>query len=375
MADDNMAPRRLVSLDALRGFTMFLLIGGGEIGNAGILSSLFAISDQPWAKALYAQTAYSYWGETFHVKDLVMPLFIFVVGAAMPYSFAKRLGSGDSKRQLFVHVIQRTVILFVLGMIAGGHLLSFDLSQFYVCNNVLQQIAIGYFVTALFILNFNVRGQLAALVVLLLGYWALMTLVPVPGYGVSVLKPDANLARYVDDIVLGNFRPVAWNWTWAMTLPLSTSCTVMLGALAGQLLKSAKSPMAKFGWLSGAALGCLALSLVWRHWFPIIAEIWTGSWVLFVGGLSLGLLSLFYLVIDVWGLRKWAFFFVVIGSNCIALYMAAHLFDFRHIGNVFVGGLAQWVGPWNDFVQALAAFIVIWLILFWMYRTKSFIKV
>jgi predicted acyltransferase len=377
MTEENPAQKRLGSLDAIRGFVMFLLLGGGEIGHAGILSALFAMFDNPVAKTLYQQLQYSHWGEPFHVKDLIRPLFILVVGVAMPYSFGKRLSRGDSKRQLYGHVLQRTVILLVLGMIAGGHLLAFDLSKFFVCNNVLEEIAIGYLVTALIILNFDLRGQLAAMALLLLGYWALIIWVPVPGHGAGILTPEVNLPRYVDDIILGRFRPVKWNFTWGMSLPLASSCIVMLGAQAGQLLKSTKSPLAKLGWLSGAALVYLVVSLVWSHWYPMIVEITTGSWVLFVGGVGFGLLALFYLLIDIWGFRKWAFPFVVIGSNSIAVYMAAHLFDFRHIGNIFVGGLTKWLGPGpcSTFIETLAAFTVIWLILFWMYRKRSFIKI
>ncbi len=371
------AQKRLMSLDALRGFTMFLLIGGGEIGGAGIIAALFSVSDKPWAKALYEQTTYSYWGSPLHVKDLVMPLFIFLVGVSMPFSFGKRLSLGDSKSKLYRHVVQRTVILYILGTIAGGHLLDFDFSpgHFYLCNNVLQQIGIGYFVTAMIILNFRVRGQLVALAALLLGYWALMTLVPIPGYGAGVLQRDINVARYVDDFVLGRFRP-EWNITWTITLPLSTSCTVLLGALGGQLLKSKQSQMTKVFGLASAAAACVIVSFIWSQWFPIIWEIWTGSWVLFAGGISLALLSLFYLVVDVWHFQKWAFFFVVIGANCIALYMAAHLFNFYLIGDVLVHGVARLVGgPWGEVIRMLAAFSVIWLILFWMYRKKTFIKV
>lgn len=374
MVDDNLQQQRLGSLDAMRGFVMFLLIGGGEIGHAGILSALFSMFDNPVAKTLYQQLQYSWYGP-IHVKDLVRPLFIFVVGVAMPYAFGKRLHHGDSnKRQLYFHVIRRTAVLFVLGMIAGGHLLEFDLQKFYICNNVLEEIAIGYLVASVILLNFNVRGQLVAIAVLLLGYWALIVLVPVPGHGAGILTPEVNLPRYVDDVILGRFRP-KWPFTWVISLPLASSCIVMLGAVAGQLLKSMRGPVAKLGWLMGTALGCLVLSLVWSHWYPMIIFLGTGSWVLFVGASGFGLLALFYLIIDVWGFRKWAFPFVVIGSNSIAVYMAAHLFDFRLIGNVFVGGLAKWVGPWNDFVQAAAAFAVIWLIMLWMYRTKTFIKV
>ncbi|HPA20434.1 MAG TPA: DUF5009 domain-containing protein [Verrucomicrobiae bacterium] len=389
MAEENVTTKRLVSLDALRGFVMFLLLGGGEIGHAGFLSALFAAINQSWAQTLYHQLQYSHWGDTVHMKDLIRPLFIFVVGLSMPYSFGKRLSLGDSKGKLYRHVLQRTVILFFLGTIAGGHLLLLDWSKFYILNNVLEEIAIGYLVTSVVILNFGVRGQVAALAVLLLGYWALIAWVPVPGHGAGVITPEVNLPRYIDDITVGRFRPVKWSFTWVLSLPMASSCIVLLGALGGQLLKSTESSKAKVGGLFGTALACLVLSLVWSRWYPMIVSITTGSWVLFVGAVGLGLMALFYLVIDVANYRKWAFFFVVIGANSIAVYMAAHLFDFRNIGNIFVkgwttnhnigvvGGLSYWVGPgpWSDFVEAFAAFVVIWLMMLWLYRTKTFIKV
>ncbi len=389
MAEEQPAGMRLGSLDAMRGFVMFLLLADGEIGHAGILSALFDAIDQPWADALGHQLRYSQWGDAFHVKDLIRPLFIFVVGVAMPYAFGNRLSRGDSKGRLYWHIIRRTGALFFLGTIAGGHLLLFDASRFYLFNNVLEEIAIGYLVASLVILNLSFRGQLAALAALLLGYWALIMLVPVPGHGAGILTPEVNFPRYVDDVVLGDLRPVKWNFTWIVSLPMASSCIVLLGAMAGQLLKSAKRPLAKLGLLAVTALVCLALSLVWSRWYPLIVSVTTGSWVLFVGAAGFAILALFYLIIDIWGFRKWAFFFVVIGSNSIAVYMAAHLFDFRNIGNIFVkgwttnknigvdGGLSYWVGPgpWSSFVEALAAFIVIWLILYWMYRKKTFIKV
>lgn len=359
----------------MRGFVMFMLLGDGEIGHAGILSALFAALDRPWAQAIGHQLRYSQWGDAIHVKDLIRPLFIFVVGVAMPYAFGKRLSLGESKRQLYRHILQRTGILFFLGTIAGGHLLLLNWSKFYLFNNVLEEIAIGYLVAALIILNFNFRGQLTALVALLVGYWALILWAPIPGHGAGILTPEVNFPRYVDDLVLGGLRPEKWTFTWILSLPLASSCIVLLGALAGQLLKSARSRWAKLSLLAATALACLGLSLAWSRWYPMIVSVTTGSWVLFVGAVGVGLLMLFYLVVDVCGFRKWAFFFVVIGANSIAVYMAAHLFDFRNLGNIFVkgwttnqnigvvGGLSYWVGPgaWSNFVEALAAFAVIWL--------------
>jgi predicted acyltransferase len=389
MAEVNVNQQRLVSLDAMRGFVMFLLLGGGEIGHAGCLSALFAAIDQSWAQTLYHQLQYSHWGDAFHVKDLIRPLFIFVVGMAMPYSFGKRLSLGDSKRQLFGHVIRRVALLFLLGTIAGGHLFSLDRSKFYLVNNVLEEIAIGYLVASLLLLNFNVWGQLVALAALLVGYWALVMFVPVPGYGAGVIEPFVNLPRYVDDRVLGALRPAKWSFTWTLSLPMASSCIVLLGALAGQLLKSTKGRWAKLGWLVGGALTCLVLGLAWSLWYPLVVSITTGSWVLVVGAVGMALAALFYLVHDLWGFRKSAFFFVVIGSNSIAVYMVAHLFDFRNLGNIFVkgwttnqnigvaSGVCGWIGPgpWSNFVEALGAFAVIWVLMLWLYRTKTFIKV
>jgi len=149
----------------------------------------------------------------------------------------------------------------------------------------------------------------------------------------------------------------------------------MLGALGGQLLRSEKKQKSKVFCLLTAGIGCLTLGLVWSNWFPIIKNLWTSSFVLLTAGISYLLLALFYLIIDVYGFKKWAFGLVVIGMNAIAAYMATMLFDFRKIGNIFVGGLEERLGAWNGFVQQAAAFVVIWLILFWMYRKKSFIKI
>jgi len=156
---------------------------------------------------------------------------------------------------------------------------------------------------------------------------------------------------------------------------MTFGCTVMLGAMAGQLLRANRSGAIKVAALLAAGLGFIALGLLWHNWFAIIKHLWTSSFVLFSAGLCYVLLALFYLVIDVWGLHKWAFGFVVIGMNAIAVYMITRLFDFRAVGNIFVGGLSKWLGQWNDFVQEVTAFAIIWLILYWMYRKKSFIKV
>jgi predicted acyltransferase len=358
---------RVASIDALRGFDMFWIIGGGAMFRA-----LIKATDNPFLNKLGVQLSHVKW-EGFRCWDLIMPLFLFIVGVVMPFAFNKRLARGDSKRQLYFHIVKRTVILFVLGMIAQGRLLQYDLSKLRIFSNTLQAIAAGYLVASILMLNFNLKWQIGATAALLLLFWALMALVPVPGHGAGVLTPDGNLAIYLDKLVLGPYEDKT-SYTWILSC-ITFACTVMLGVMAGHLLRSEGRQEVKVLWLFGAGIGCLLLGLVWHYWFPIIKHLWTSSFVLFAGGLSYLLLALFYLVIDVWGLRKWAFPFIVIGMNAITVYMAKSVFNFRHIGNIFVGGLARWLGPWNDFVQAVAALAVIWLILYWMYRKKSFIRI
>ena len=359
---------RLISVDALRGFVMFWIIGG----DASILKGLAKVTNSKFLEKLLVQFDHVRW-EGFHAWDLVMPLFLFVVGVVMPFSFNKRLGRGDSKGQLYLHIIKRVVILWILGMIAQGNLLAYDLSKLHIYCNTLQAIAAGYLIASILMLELNIRWQMITTAALLLLFWALMVWVPVPGYGAGVLTEEGNLAIYIDNLILGRFSD-GLAYTWVLS-SITFAGTVMLGVLGGHLLRTDKSKIAKVLWLLGAGIGCLVLGWVWGMVFPIIKHLWTSSMVLLAGGWSLLLLALFYLLIDVWGLWKWAFGFVVIGMNAIAVYMACHMFDFKLIGNIFVGGLEKWLGQWNYFVQEVTAFAVIWLILYWMYRKKTFIKI
>ncbi len=358
---------RLMSLDALRGFDMFWIIGGG----AAIRELLARGAGNEFLKTLRLQLGHVHW-EGLHAWDLIMPLFLFIVGVAMPFSFGKRLARGDSKKQLYFHIIKRVAILCVLALIGKRQLQTYDWENMQIFTSTLQAIAMGYLITSIVMLNMKVRWQMVTLATLLLLYWALVALVPVPGYGAGVFTQDGNLVSYLDNLILGHRQ----RGTGFRIISLMTfGCTVLLGAMAGHLLRSEKSKMTKVTWLFAAGFGCLLLGLLWDGWLPIIKKIWTSSFVLFAAGWSYLLLALFYLIIDVWGLRKWAFAFVVIGMNAIVVYMATRVFDFRLVGDVFVAGLAKWTGQWHEFVRALAGFTVVWLILWWMYRKKSFIKI
>ncbi len=360
------APQRLMSIDALRGFDMFWIIGSGSTITA--LAKAFPYPPFDW---MAAQIGHPW--DRFLPWDLIMPLFLFIVGVAMPFSLGKRLAKGDSKRQIYSKVLRRTVILFFLGMVAGGRLLEYDLSTLRLYHDTLQCIAVGYFFASIMMLELSVAWQRIVTAGLLVLYWVLMRWVPVPGYGAGVFTPDGNLAVYLDKLLLGHFQQ-GTSWTYMLS-SMTFVCSVMLGVVGGQILRSDTSSAKKVLKLTGVGVGCVAAGWVWGYWFPIINQMWTSSMVLFAAGWSFLLLALFYLVIDVWGWKKWAFVFVVIGLNPITAYMASHLFNFRAMGKTFVGGLAKWLGPGYGAVEAAAALTVLWLLLYWMYRTKTFLRI
>ncbi len=360
---------RLVSLDALRGFDMFWLIGG-----AGVAQALLARSGDPRVRALGDQFKHVKW-EGFHFLDLIFPLFLFLIGAAIPFSFARRLERGGRKVELYAHIMRRVAILVVLGMMVNGNLLSYDPSRFQITYSVLQMLALGYLVASLLYLNLTVRWQVAATAALLVGYWALMTFVPVPGHVVGVYRPGANFGDWLNDRILGDLQG-RWRLGWILGI-MTHSSTAMLGVFAGQVLRGPLPPRAKWAALMALGVGCTAAGLLWAPWFPIIKERWTSSYALFTGGLSYLLLAASYLVIDVWGYRRWAFPLVVIGMNSIAAYMLESLFQptARKAAEVFVAGLKPYVGPWYPAVVAAGSLGVLWLVLYWMYRTKTFVRV
>jgi predicted acyltransferase len=358
--------QRIVSVDALRGFDMLWIIGGSEV-----LVNLAKATGFKFLSNIDVNFDHI-WGQ-FNFYDLIMPLFLFIVGVVMPVSFRKRLAHGETKKELYIHIIKRVVLLYILGLIASGHLLTYDLSKIHLWTDTLHAIAFGYLVSSIMILELKLNWQLIITAGLLLLYWGVMALIPVPGYGAGIFERDVNLALYIDNAVLGHYQEGA-GWTYIIT-NMTFVCSVMLGVFAGKILQSNHPQMKKVGILALIGIGCIIIGKIWGIWFPIIHHLWTSTLVLFASGISYLLLSLFYLVIDVWGYKKWSFFFVVIGMNAIGVYVATHLFDFSKIGNIFVGGLSKYLGPWNVFVQSLAGLSVEWLILYWMYRKKTFIKI
>ncbi|HUQ66535.1 MAG TPA: hypothetical protein VM101_10285 [Flavitalea sp.] len=360
------APIRLMSIDALRGFDMLWIIGGADVMIA--LSKAYPNKSFTWLAGNFDHE----WG-VFHFYDIIMPLFLFIVGVVMPVAFKNRLATGENKSSIYRHVLLRVSKLYILGLIASGHLLELNVATLHLWTDTLHAIAVGYLISSILILEVKLKWQLVIVVILLAAYWIIMTNIPVPGYPAGLFQKKNNLALYIDDLVLGHFQE-GEGWTYILT-NMTFICSVMLGVFAGYMLLSEWSERNKVLRILSAGVGCIAAGLIWANWFPIIHHIWTSSLVLFAGGWSYILLALFYYVIDVKGHTKWSFPFKVIGVNAIAVYVATHLFDFKLISAVFVGGFSQWLGSWYNVVLSFSALLVIWLVLFYMYRNKTFLKI
>jgi predicted acyltransferase len=360
------ARERLVSLDALRGFDMFWITGG-----TGILFGLGKVVHRPFFDRFLRQFHHVPW-QGLHLYDLIWPLFMFIMGAAIPLAVERRRARGQTDRTLLLHALWRALVMFCLGTVTQGNLLLFDWYRFRPCYSVLHGLAAGYLVAMLVAVKVKPKWHAATAAALLLAYWAVVKFVPVPGVGAGVFTPTGNLPGYVDRLILGQLH-YGLN-TWFLTYP-AFGASVLLGVLAGHILMSGLTPVARIGRLLAAGALSLAAGLLWSLWFPVIKLMWTSSFALIAGGLSFLALALFYWLVDVRGHQKWAFAFTVIGMNSIAVYLATELFDFRYVGDIFVGNLAARLGRADDLLRETAACAILWLILYWMYRKREFIRI
>ncbi len=351
-----------------------------------------------WKFLAYHQSHVEWIGCSLH--DLIQPAFSFLVGVALPFSLASRMGRGQSRTRITWHAAWRALALIFLGVF----LRSIGKPQTYwTFEDTLSQIGLGYF--ALFMLGFRpVRDQWIALGLILAGYWSAFALYPLPGPDFEYAKvgvpndwphlmsglaahwnKNSNLAWAFDTWFLNLFpreKPFEFNGGGYATFSfIPTLGTMILGLIAGGMLRSERSSLDKVKWLALAGLVSLAAgaALGWLGVCPVVKRIWTPSWVLYSGGWCFLLLAGFFAVIDWWGRKDWAFPIVVIGMNSIAAYCIAHLFD-GFIGKALKTHLGQdafklFGDAYEPLVHGAAILFFLWLILFWMHRRKLFLKI
>ncbi|MCA9078092.1 MAG: DUF5009 domain-containing protein [Planctomycetaceae bacterium] len=360
--------KRLVSLDALRGFDMFWIMGG-----EGIVHAAAGIFGWSWLVWLNGQMHHPEW-HGFAFYDLIFPLFLFMAGTSMPFSFDKRMERGDSKGALTRHVVMRGLILVIFGMLYNG-LLEFDWPDTRL-PSVLGRIGLAYLFAGLIVLNTKWRGQVIWIVGLLVGYWAALKFIPVPGFGAGDLEPGHTLTDYVDRTLIPGHLYKGDRDPEGLFGTIPAIGTALFGALTGRFLKdSERNGYFKTGAMVLVGLACLGVAHLWNRDFPINKNLWSSSFVMHCTGWSLLFLALFYLVIDVLKLRRWAFFFVVIGMNSILIYMASAFIDFKQTTHKLFDGAFKQTGQYEPLLFALALVCIRWMLLYFLYRKKIFLRV
>lgn len=327
--------QRLMSLDALRGFDMFWIVGGDTIGHA--LQKMQA-ADSGIVQLLATQLNHVDW-EGFRFYDLIFPLFVFIVGVSLVFSLTKIVET-EGRPVAVKRIVRRAALLWFIGVLYyGGWSEGLDRVRLL---GVLQRIALCYLFAGLFFVYLKPRGLLITLVSLLAGYWAMLTFIPVPGLERVSFEEGKNFANWVDS----EFLPLRkWNDTHdpeglLSTLPAIGTC--LLGVFAGRLMRDPRwTPVRRVQVLLGAGVAAILLGQLWGLQFPVIKQLWTSSFVLIAAGWSALLFAAFYWIIDVKGVARWAQPFVWIGLNPITIYLLGNLLNFDALAARVLGGPVQ----------------------------------
>lgn len=362
--------KRLVSIDALRGFDMLLIAGGGTF--LVLLENKTGLSGIDWIAGQLKHPAWN--GFTFY--DFIFPLFLFIAGVSIPFSLKKGIENGLSKSDLYRKAFWRMLILIILGILDKNQPVTFfDPAQIRVAS-VLGRIGIAGFLATLLYLNFSWTKRIIWVAGILLIYYAALYLIPVPGFGAGDLSIEGNLIGWFDrNFLPGRLLQKIYDENGILT-QFPAMCLAVMGTLAGDILNSDQRESKKLQILLLAGLAVLAAGLLWGLHFPINKHLWTSSFILLTGGMAFLFLSMFYYVIDILEYRKWAFFFKVIGMNSLIIYLAYHFIDFEHTSHALFAGLyAPIPEQFHDALNALGALVLVWSMMYFLYRKKIFIKI
>lgn len=308
-----------------------------------------------------------------------MPLFLFMVGTAMPFSFEKYLNNPD-KMVIYKKIAKRFIILFMLGIVVQGNLLSLDPKEIRIYTNTLQAIAVGYVIAAMMLLHLSKRWQIVVTALLLIAYWALLTFL-------GDFTPDGNFAEKVDRTVLGRVRDGVfytedgtwhfsdhYRYTWILT-SLVFGVTTMFGVFAGQIMKYGTDKLKNSQWLLMIGISLLLAGWLLSFQTPIIKKIWSTSMTLWSGGWCFLLMALFYYVIDYKGRSKGLNWLKIYGMNSIIAYTLGMVINFRSVAKSLLWGLEKYTGDYFEATITLANFLILFLILHCMYKLRVFIKI
>lgn len=370
--------QRLESLDALRGFDLFFLVGLESIFHA-LHSNITA----PWFEKLMWNFDHVEW-QGFSPWDLIMPLFMFMAGVAIPFALSKYANA--DKTVLYRRIIKRVILLWIFGMMSQGNLLGLDADRIYFFSNTLQSIAVGYLVSAMLFLHTGIKVQIAIAVSLLLAYWGAMEFISINSFGGGNYTPDGNLAEGIDRIVLGRFRDTAqvvngevvvagwYRYTWILS-SINFAVTVLTGVFAGHILKHSFSGKKKTLLLLAIGAAMVITGWIWDLQMPVVKKIWTSSMVLVSSGYCFVLMGAFYYWIDYKGHRKYISWLKVYGMNSIVAYMLAMVVQFGCVSTSLLRGFEQYLGGYYSVLIAASNAAIIYFILWRLYKMKMFLRV
>ena len=369
---------RLLSLDALRGFDMLWIIGGGAF-----ITTLEKITDAGWIKAIAEQMDHVVWNG-FHFYDLIFPLFMFISGVAIPYSVKSALAKNPSRYKLVYKIFKRMVILVILGILYNGVFRAgFENARYA---SVLGQIGIAYFfASVIYIFSGSVRATIYWITGILVGVSIMQLFVPVPGVGAGVFTPEGCINGYIDRLYLpgrlsyGPEGMISGNGIYDALGILSVFSAIgitLMGIIGGKILQDKRfSDYRKTGIIALTGAVMIPLALAISPVYPIIKVCWTTTYNILAGGISFLLIALFYLVIDVWGYKRWSFFFRIIGMNSIFIYLFVRIVPVGSVASFFTGWIVKPMGDTGNVIAVLFTILAEWLLLWYMYKKNIFVKV
>ena len=369
--NNDLSPR-ILSIDALRGADMMLLAGGAAVLHA-------AASLNGWS-AVAHQLTHAGWGEALTSWDMVMPLFIFLVGCSMPFAFAKYRAVGMGSGRIMWRVVRRCVLLFLLGMLVQGNLASADPAKMSLFCNTLQAIAEGYLIASVCLLCGGMRTQLITCLSCMLVYWAALRFIPFGSHPAGHFLPQDNLAIRIDHLLQGRWQD-GTPYSWILT-SLSFGALTLLGVLGGQIIRLQARGLRSASSLLLASAICLLSGRLLSLDTPIIKHIYTTSMVLYSAGWCFALLLLFHLLFDFTPrLSRPAALFLPFGTNAILAYLLTQTPGLHHIPlwqsltRPLFGGLAQLTGRYAPFTFELLSFTALYLLLLFLHRRRIWLRV
>ena len=359
----NTSHARLISLDAFRGFTMFWIVGGKSF-----VMALQGLQGNEVAALVAHELSHSAW-EGLRYYDVIWPSFMLMVGVSIALSFAKHRQT-QSRRRLMTHVLKRSAVLFLLGSLRTS--IELGSPTLVELSSALQPIAIAYLITS-FLALYADSAKLQAAVggLILVAHALLLALASAPGSSGSNYEQGANIVAVVDIAVLGRTHPEGWGTVLTAVPPTATT---ILGLLIGQLLISGSSMHRKMAVMGLIGIGCLLAGYAMSPLVPVIMKLWTSSYGILSAGWSCLLFLLFFWIIDARSHRKWAFPFVVIGMNALAIYIGVSVVPVRKIVGIFSSPIGAHLGALGPLFSAFAVVAVEWMVLYWMYNRKIFIR-